>query len=181
MDLRRLRAMHRHNPATLGAGGAIAVGALALAMLSTPARAQPRPTPARAPCDHGLVRVRALAPAADDQHGAWSISRHGKAVFALGATEAWRVDLNGDGLRDLGLLVTDSCGSGGCLYVAYVNCGGGRYAALWGPRYVDRLRVAGATGPLGWRDLLIDVKRGDRPETDGIATVRRRFDGRRYR
>lgn len=102
-------------------------------------------------------------------------------MFALGATAEWRVDLNGDGLLDLGLRVADSCGSGGCQRVAYVNCGGGRYAAVWGPRYVDRLRPGRSRGPLRWRDLLLDRRRGDRPETEGITTVRRRFDGRRYR
>ncbi len=83
------------------------------------------------------------------------------------------VDLNGDGLNDTLVLITDAryCGSGGCLLLVFEGTAGGPKLISKSTITKPPVRVA-QQRVLGWRSLLVD--------SGGTGTVMLDFDGNRY-
>jgi hypothetical protein len=135
------------------------------------------------------LRTSGEVVAPDGTNNVFQVTQDGLDLFPLGAAKVWSADLNGDGADDLALRVADSCGSGGCEYAVYLNCGDSRYVTVVEPTYAGDLRVGEGVMQFGsgeeWRNLQDEHKVAYRGKDGGtherLEVSVLKFDGRAYR
>ncbi len=86
-----------------------------------------------------------------------------------------RIDVNGDGVKDLMLAWGGYCGSGGCVWHLY-RCGQGGDCATWLGTLRGRFYEATGERHRGYAELLLGRHSG----SCDVEKVRYRFDGQAY-